>query len=77
MVDVLLIGLLLFGSIAVVGLALINWIVGFLGGLFVVWAGSVLVGLATRRYGAKALAGDAVAQAKIDGWKRWQKKWTR
>lgn len=75
--DVLVLGLLVAAPLAMLALALTNWAVGFLGGICIILLGDLLYWLSTRRHGEAARAGDANAQAKIDHWKRWQKKWTR
>ena len=75
--DVVVLGLLIGAPLAMLALALTNWVVGFLAGMCVVLVGDLLCWLSTRRNRQAAHAGDAGAQARIDHWKRWQKKWTR
>jgi hypothetical protein len=75
--DVVVLGLLVGAPLAMLALALINWAVGFLGGICIILVGDFLYLMSTRRNGEAAHAGDVRAQARIDHWKRWQKKWTR
>jgi hypothetical protein len=77
LIDVVVLGLVVAAPLAMVLLALTNWAVGFLGGMCILVLGDLLCFLSTRRNGEAAHAGDARAQARIDRWKRWQKKWTR
>ena len=58
-------------------LALTDRVVAFLGGLSVILVGNLLYWISFKRNGSAAKAGDAKALAKVDRWKRWQKKWTR
>ena len=75
--DVVLLGLVVCAPLAMLALAITNWAVGFLGGMFVILVGDVLHRVSVKRNGDAAEAGDVQAQARIDHWKRWQKKWTR
>ena len=75
--DVVVLGLVVAAPLFMLALALTNWAVGFLGPICIILVGDLLYWMSTRRNGAAAEAGDARAQARIDHWKRWQKKWTR
>jgi len=75
--DVVVIGLILCAPLATLALALTDRAVAFLGGLFVILVGNLLYWISFKRNGAAAKAGDAKARAKVDRWKKWQKKWTR
>jgi hypothetical protein len=75
--DVVLLGLVVCAPLAMLALAITNWAVGFLGGMFIILLGDLLHWVSTKRNGEAAEAGDAQARARIDHWKRWQKKWTR
>ena len=75
--DVVVVGLILCAPLAMLALALTDRVVALLGGLFVILVGNLLYWISFKRNGAAAKAGDATARAKIDRWKRWQKKWTR
>lgn len=75
--DTLVLGLVVCGALAMLALAFTNWAVGFLGGMLIILLGDLLYWVSMKRHGEAAQAGDAQAQAKIDRWKRWQKKWTR
>jgi membrane protein YqaA with SNARE-associated domain len=75
--DVVLIGLVLCAPLAILALVLTDRAVAFLGGLIVVLLGNVFYGVSQRRNGKAADAGDAAARARVDRWKKWQKKWTR
>ena len=75
--DVVVIGLILCAPLAMLALALTDRVVAFLGGLFVILVGNLLYWISFKRNGSAAKAGDAKALAKVDRWKRWQKKWMR
>lgn len=75
--DVVVVGLVVCAPLAMLALALTDWAVGFLGGLFIILLGDLFRWLSTQRNGKAAKAGDAEARAKIDRWKRWQKRWAR
>ena len=75
--DVVVLGLLVCAPLAMLALAITNWAVGFVGGMFIILLGDLLRRVSTKRNGEAAGAGDVQAQAKIDHWKRWQKQWTR
>jgi hypothetical protein len=49
--------------------------VGFLGGLFIILVGDLLLWVSVRRNAKAAKEGDPRARERIDRWKRWQKKW--
>ena len=74
--DVVLIGLVLCAPLAILALVLTDRAVAFLGGVFVILVGNMLYRVSQRRNGAAADAGDTEAQARLDRWKKWQKKWT-
>jgi hypothetical protein len=74
---VVLIGLIVCAPLAMLALAITEWAVGFLGGLFIILFGDFCHWVSTKRNGEAAKAGDAKAQARIDRWKSWQKEWTR
>ena len=75
--DVVLIGLVLCAPLAMLALVLVDKAVAVLGGLFVVLVGNVFYRASQRRNGEAAAAGDIEARARVDRWKKWQKKWTR
>jgi hypothetical protein len=75
--DVVLIGLVLCAPLAILALVLTDRAVAFLGGLFVILVGNMLYRVSKRRNGEAADAGDTEARARVDRWKKWQKKWTR
>ena len=75
--DAVFLGLVVCAPLAMLALAITNWAVGFLGGMVIILLGDLLYRVSTKRNGEAAKAGDAQAQARIDRWKRWQKKWTR
>jgi hypothetical protein len=60
-----------------VALRLTDWAVGFVGGFFIILLGDLFHWFSARRNGDAANAGDVEARARIDRWRRWQKKWTR
>ena len=75
--DVVVVGIVVCAPLAMLALALTDWAVGFFGGLFIILLGDLFHWLSTQRNGGAAKAGDTEAQARIDHWKRWQKKWAR
>lgn len=75
--DVVLIGLVLCAPLAMLALVLVDKAVAVLGGLFVVLVGNFFYRVSQRRNGEAADAGDIEARARVDRWKKWQKKWTR
>jgi hypothetical protein len=75
--DVVVLGLIVGAPLAMLLLALTDRLVGLLGGLFVIVLGELLCWVSTKRNGEAAKVGDAKALARIDRWKRWQKKWSR